>query len=152
MADLKLQLFEEPRDVTGILKSWAFRLIVAGLFISVGKGKFAEHGQWVAIFAQIGFGQWFRYFTGVLQIAGGVLVLIPRTFPVGIIILACTMLGAMGAWLFFLGSPLTAIIPGALLLGLLAIGGEPLLDFAAVIRRKTIGTSGGPDKTLTLPR
>ena len=74
MADLKLQLFEEPRDLTGVLKSWAFRLIVAGLFISVGKGKFAERGQWVAIFAQIGFGQWFRYFTGVLQIMGGLLV------------------------------------------------------------------------------
>src|SRR5438132_13315320 len=123
----------------GLLTVWLPRVAVALLFVAVGFSKFSDP-MWVRLFGRIGFGQWFRYFTGVLQIAGGVLVLIPRTFPVGIIILACTMLGAMGAWLFFLGSPLTAIIPGALLLGLLAVGGEPLLDFAAVIRRKPIGT------------
>ena len=32
----------------------------------------------VLIFNRIGFGQWFRYFTGTLQILGGALVLIPR--------------------------------------------------------------------------
>jgi hypothetical protein len=37
------------------------------LFIFVGKSKFADHSEWVTIFAKIGFGQWFRYFTGTFK-------------------------------------------------------------------------------------
>src|SRR5262245_37582168 len=108
-------LFEERRSVMDIAGTWLPRLLVALLFIFVGKSKFADHGEWVAIFTRIGFGQWFRYFTGALQILGGTLVLIPRTFPIGILLIGCTMAGAMAAWVFFLGQPVTAIIPGALL-------------------------------------
>jgi hypothetical protein len=84
--------------------------------------------MWVALFDKIGFGQWFRYFTGALRVLGGVLILIPRTFPFGILLVACTMAGAMAAWIFLLGSPLSAVIPAALLGGLVAIGGEELID------------------------
>jgi hypothetical protein len=65
-------------------------------------------------------------FHGVLQVVGGVLVLIPKTFVFGILLIGCTMAGAMAAWIFFLGQPFTAIIPGALLIGLLFVGGEEL--------------------------
>src|SRR2546430_2861644 len=34
--------------------------------------------EWVRIFDRIGLGQWFRYFTGALQVTGALLVLIPR--------------------------------------------------------------------------
>ena len=34
----------------------------------------------------------------------------------------------MAAWIFLLGSPLSAVIPAALLGGLVAIGGEELID------------------------
>ena len=119
-------LLEERRTAMDVAGTWLPRIVVALLFIFVGKSKFADHGEWVAIFAKIGFGQWFRYFTGTLQVMGGVLVLIPKTFPLGILLIGCTMAGAMAAWIFFLGQPLTAIIPGALLLGLLFVGGEEL--------------------------
>jgi len=49
----------------------------------------------VAIFARIGFGQWFRDFTDTMQIAGGSLVLIPQTFADGILMIGCTLVGAM---------------------------------------------------------
>jgi hypothetical protein len=120
-------------DVAG---AWLPRIVVAFLFIFVGKSKFADHGECVAIFAKIGFGQWFRYFTGVLQMLGGVLVLVPKTFPFGILLIGCTMAGAMGAWIFFLGQPFTAIIPGALLLGLLFVGGEELSDLLYTAKRR----------------
>ncbi len=129
-------LLEEPRSPLDILRTWGPRLIVAALFFFVGKAKFAAHSQWVQIFTQIGFGQWFRYFTGTLQVLGALLVLIPRTFAVGILILACTMAGAMASWVFFLGAPFNAMIPGALLLGLLFVGGEGLVDLYSSFRRR----------------
>jgi putative oxidoreductase len=131
-------LLEERRGVMDVAGTWLPRIVVAMLFIFVGKSKFAAHSEWVAIFAKIGFGQWFRYFTGVLQVVGGVLVLIPKTFVFGILLIGCTMAGAMAAWIFFLGQPFTAIIPGALLIGLLFVGGEELSDLVLVRRRKSM--------------
>jgi putative oxidoreductase len=124
MDDLKLTLVEEHR---GALQTWLPRIGVAGVFFFIGKGKFAAQSHWVGIFDQIGFGQWFRYFTGVLQAGGALLVLIPRTFPIGILVLACTMLGAMAAWIFLLGAPFNALIPAIILGGLLVVGGEDLI-------------------------
>src|SRR5690349_16331167 len=117
------------------VETWVIRAGVALLFVFVGQSKFSNRSQWVAIFNQIGFGQWFRYFTGVLQITGGLLTLTPRTFVYGILTLASTMAGAMAAWIVFLGSPVTAIIPGFLLLGLFFVGGEELIEFPSRLKR-----------------
>jgi len=116
------------------LESWLIRAGTALLFIYVGQSKFATRSEWIGIFNQIGLGQWFRYFTGTLQVVGGLLTLIPRTFVYGIAILASTMAGAMAAWTFFLGSPVNAIIPGGLLLGLFFVGGEELIELASKMR------------------
>lgn len=92
------------------------------------KSKFGTHSSWIKTFEQIGFGQWFRYLTGTIQMLGAIAVLIPRIFPWGILMLACTMLGAILAWIFLLGAPFNAVFPGALLVGLLIIGGEDLIN------------------------
>jgi putative oxidoreductase len=103
------------------LVRWMLRGAVTVLFCSVGFSKFSQQSEWTRIFAQIGLGQWFRYFTGVLQIVGGLMVIVPRTFAIGIAVLAGTMLGAVLAWIGPLHAPGNAIIPGALLIGLVAI-------------------------------
>ena len=105
----------------GTLTTWLPRLAVALVFLSVGSSKFLDP-MWVRLFGEIGLGQWFRYVTGVMQIAGGVLVLIPRTSLVGIVLAAGTMFGAAVAWLTVLHAPENAVIPGALLAILIAIG------------------------------
>src|SRR5437773_5187096 len=122
---------EERNTWRNVLRVWLLRVGIAAIFIFIGTNKFAAHSEWVGLFERIGFGQWFRYFTGMLQITGATLVLIPKTFSVGIVILACTMLGAMGAWVFFLGNPVLAIVPGGILLGLLAVGGSDVIDLIA---------------------
>jgi hypothetical protein len=38
------------------------------------------------------------------------------------------MLGAMLAWIFFLGNPLAAMIPAVLMFGLLFIAGEEIIE------------------------
>jgi putative oxidoreductase len=104
----------------GLLTAWLPRVAIALVFVTVGFSKFSDP-MWVRLFARIGFGQWFRYFTGVMQIAGGILVLVPRLSLVGIAMLACTMAGAVITWIAF-GLALNAPIPGALLLVLVALG------------------------------
>jgi uncharacterized membrane protein YphA (DoxX/SURF4 family) len=131
MSEFKLTSLDERRPAW---QTWLPRVAVAVIFLVVGKDKFAEQSQWVGIFERIGFGQWFRYLTGALQVGGALLVLIPRTFALGIVILACTMLGAMAAWILLLGAPSNAVFPGAILAGLLVVGGEEIMRVAARMR------------------
>ena len=100
---------------------WILRILVAALFLFAAYAKLSGQKMMVEEFGTVGLGQWFRYFTGVMQIAGGVLVLTPRLALVGIAMLACTMLGAVITWIAF-GLPLNVPIPGVLLLVLLALG------------------------------
>jgi hypothetical protein len=55
-------------------------------------------------------------------VTGAVLVVVPRTFLIGIAMLACTMLGASAVWIVKFGAPGNAIIPAAILVALVAIG------------------------------
>ena len=123
MADLRLGI-EERRGPIDILMTWLPRIAIAIAFVSIGTGKFASESMWVGLFARLGWGQWFRYFTSTIQIVGGCLVLIPRTFGIGIALLACTMVGAMAAWIFVLGAPFNAVIPGVILIALAAVGAQ----------------------------
>jgi len=120
-----MPLLQPPIDPVpnrvGQLTTWLLRAAVALVFLSVGLSKFRDP-MWVRLFGQIGLGQWFRYVTGIIQIASAVLVLIPRTSLVGIALAACTMLGASVVWLTILHAPWNAPIPGALLGILVAIG------------------------------
>ena len=112
----------ETRGRQDVLISWILRLGVAAVFLSVGADKFAAKSMWVQLFDRIGFGVWFRYLTGILQVTGAVLVLIPRTFLAGIGILSCTMAGAMAVWIVRFGQVGNAVIPGVILVALVAIG------------------------------
>jgi hypothetical protein len=131
--DFGITLLEDKRSWVDYVRIWLPRVAVALLFFFVGKSKFGSQSSWIKTFEQIGFGQWLRYATGAVQIAGAIIVLIPRIFVLGILMLAATMLGAMAAWVFLLGAPFNAIFPGALLIGLLLAGGEDLLN---LVRRQ----------------
>ena len=125
MPELKLGL-DERRSRIDTLTTWLPRIAVAIAFGSIGIDKFASQSMWVRIFEQIGLGQWFRYFTGSLQVIGAVMVLVPRTFLDGILLLACTMLGAVITWVFVLHVPGNAPIPAVLLVALLIVGAQGL--------------------------
>lgn len=102
----------EPRNNLG---DWAVRAGFALLFISAGAEKFGSNSGWTEIFQQIGLGQWFRYFTGVVEVLGAALLLTPWTVTAGIALLACTMAVAALLWIFRLGHPGNAVVSGALL-------------------------------------
>jgi uncharacterized membrane protein YphA (DoxX/SURF4 family) len=105
---------------------WVLRVVLGLLFLYVGTTKLAGTGNTIDYFAAIGWGQWFRYFTGVLDIAGVVLLFVPRRTFYGAIVLACsvglgtlisaTVLRGNPTW----GAPIMVIVP--LIMTLLAIG------------------------------
>ena len=92
------------------------RVGVAAVFVFIGYTKFHDdpQGEWVRIFERIGIGQWFRYLTGIMQVAGGALMLFRRTLTVGAAMLAATMLGAAIVDIAVIGSPIF-IVPLLLL-------------------------------------
>jgi uncharacterized membrane protein YphA (DoxX/SURF4 family) len=112
----------ERRTRQDVMITWILRLAVAAVFLSIGRDKFDANSMWPKLFDRIGLGQGFRYLTGVLQVGGAVLVLVPRTFLPGIALLASTMAGAVVIWIARFGEPGNAIIPGVVLLGLVGIG------------------------------
>ena len=90
---------------------WILQIAAAGMFLMVGFSKLSGNAQMVGLFEAIGIGQWFRYLTGVLEVAGAILLLIPRTSGLGALMLAGVMVGAVVTHVFIIGgSPLMAII------------------------------------------
>ena len=94
----------------------AVRVLLTLAFVAAGGAKLAGAEMMIATFDAIGWGQWFRYVTGVIEVGSAVLLWIPALAFVGAGLLVCTMIGAVLAHLLVLGP---SAIP-ALVLGLLA--------------------------------
>ena len=89
---------------------WILQIAAAAMFLMVGYLKLSGSEQLVGLYQAIGIGQWFRYSTGTLEVAGAILLLIPRTSGLGALLLAGVMTGAVITHLFIVGgSPLMAI-------------------------------------------
>ena len=121
MPELRFDV-EEKRGRIDLLAQWLPRLAVAIAFLSLGWDKIRPNSGWAQLFGQIGAGQWFRYFTGVVQITGALLTLVPRTAFYGIALLAATMVGATAVWLIVFKAPENAIIPAVVLIILVVVG------------------------------
>jgi len=105
----------EARNPIG---DWALRGAIGLAFVVFGWEKFDAHSMWPQFFRDVGIGQWFRYFTGVVEILGGVLLLIPPTAVIGLSMLAVTMAGAALIHIFVLGHPGNSVIPLVFFVGL----------------------------------
>ena len=105
---------------------WALQILTAAAFLLAGFGSLSGYPMMVETFEKIGIGQWFRYVTGVIEIASAILLLIPRLSAVGAALLVCTMAAAVLSHLFLIGgSPVAALV---------------LLCFAAIILWGRFGT------------
>jgi hypothetical protein len=94
---------------------WSIQILLAMVFISVGMAKLTGVEAMVQMFRQIGLGQWFRYFTGIVELASGLLMFSAVYAPVGATLLVCTMIGAVLTHLFLIGgSAMPAFLLGAL--------------------------------------
>jgi uncharacterized membrane protein YphA (DoxX/SURF4 family) len=94
---------------------WGIRILLALAFGAAGSAKLAGVPMMVATFDAIGWGQWFRYVTGVIEVLGAVLMLVPATGLLAGLLLGATMVGAALSHLLVVpGSPVPAIVLGAL--------------------------------------
>jgi len=87
---------------------WVVQALLALAFLGAASGKLLGQPEMVGLFEAIGIGQWFRYVTALVEISGALMLLVPRTRIVGAILLAGTMLGAVGTHLFVLHNAPTA--------------------------------------------
>jgi hypothetical protein len=90
------------------------QVTLALVFVGASWAKLVGKPEMVALFSAVGVGQWFRYVTGILELTGAVLIMVPKTRTAGAALLATIMLGALTAHLFILHVPPTT--PGVLLL------------------------------------
>jgi uncharacterized membrane protein YphA (DoxX/SURF4 family) len=99
---------------------WVLRICVAVLFGSVGYEKLSPWpgSYWVTLFAELGFGEWFMYFTGAIQVLGAILVLVPRTSLIGAALTGATMVGAIICHLAILDTGIGGAVFPAVFLGL----------------------------------
>ena len=94
---------------------WTVRILLALAFGAAGIAKLAGVPQMIQVFDTIGFGQWFRYLTGVVEIVGAVLLLVPAAGFFGGLMLAATMVCAVATHLLLIGgNPAPAVVLGAL--------------------------------------
>lgn len=76
--------------------SWLLGLWLANLYLRMGWGKFADQGFWVDAFARWGYPAWLRLGVGVVELAGGVALIVPRAASYGGLALSLVMAGAWG--------------------------------------------------------
>lgn len=84
---------------------WILAVFLAILFALVGGMKLLGVPAAVKEFDQIGFGQWFRYVTGVLEVTGAVGLLMTRFRFRAALQIAAIMLGATAINLWVLHLP-----------------------------------------------
>ncbi|MGW2936127.1 DoxX family protein [Streptomyces sp. NPDC001156] len=90
---------------------WVLQVILAVLFVMAGVSKLAGAQDMVKLFQDVGVGQWLRYVTGSLELAGAVLLLVPRLSALGGLMLTGVMAGAFLTCLFVIDqSPVPAAV------------------------------------------
>jgi|HubBroStandDraft_2_1064218.scaffolds.fasta_scaffold368873_2 putative oxidoreductase len=74
---------------------WVLTGMLALMFLFAGGFKLSGAQTAIDNFAKWGYPDWFRIVTGLIEVAAGVLVLVPRTSFYGTLLILPTMVGAV---------------------------------------------------------
>jgi putative oxidoreductase len=105
-----------PKSQPSLLQAvpgWLLSALLALVFLWAGSMKLMSRPNMVHEFAQVGLGQWFRYFTGILEVAGAIGMMVPPVSRWGAVVLATVMSGAIVAHFIVLHS--SPMLPAILL-------------------------------------
>ena len=108
-----------------LITLWILSSLVALAFLAAGGAKLAGAAAMVAVFDKVGLGQWFRYFTGFLEVAACIGLLISRYAFYAACLLAVVMVGAIIAHLTVLGGSPAAPVMLLVLTGIIAYLRKP---------------------------
>lgn len=94
---------------------WALQILL-GVFLVVASAapKFWGDPFAVQIFTEIGAGQWFRYFIGAVELAGGIGLMVPRLAGPAAVGLMALMVGAAYTQAVVLDAPGMALTPAVI--------------------------------------
>ena len=74
---------------------YGIQILLALVFLAAGTAKLAGAPMMVQGFELLGLGQWFRYFTGVIEVGGALALLAPVLAGYSAALLSCVMVGAI---------------------------------------------------------
>jgi uncharacterized membrane protein YphA (DoxX/SURF4 family) len=117
-----------PRGRGWNITLWVVQVLLALMFGGASAiPKLVGERTTVEMFGEIGAGQWLRYVVGILELAGGIGLLVPRLARLAALGLVGVMVGAVLTQLFILDSVALAVTPAVLgiLLALIAWGRRP---------------------------
>ena len=100
---------------------WTLRILLAGVFLFSAFGKLSGNPMMVQMFETIGIGQWFRYFTGSLELLGSIGLLVSSLVGLASLGLAGIMIGAIITHFTILHDGLTFLAPTTLLILLVVV-------------------------------
>jgi putative oxidoreductase len=81
---------------------WSVQIVLAAFFAFASAPKLLGDPTTVAMFQQMGFGDWFRYLTGACELGGAIGLLIPRLSGLAALGLVGVMVGATLTNLFLI--------------------------------------------------
>jgi putative oxidoreductase len=76
---------------------WSLRILIAALFLFFSFMKLSGRPMMIEEFEAVGLGQWFRYLTGALELAGCIAILFPSISLFGAALLLAVDVGAFVA-------------------------------------------------------
>ncbi|AGL16983.1 DoxX family protein [Actinoplanes sp. N902-109] len=117
---------------------WALQVFLAAFFIvaSAGPKLFGEQNA-VQSFEDMGAATWFRYFVGLVELAGGIGLLVPRLAGLAAAGLALLMVGATITQAVFLDGGALVVTPVVLFVVFVAIAWGRRGSIARLMRRET---------------
>lgn len=74
--------------------AWLLGLYLARMYVLQGWDKFDPEGFWAAPFERWGYPVWLRWLVGVLEVGGGIALLVPWIATWGAVALVVVMVGA----------------------------------------------------------
>jgi uncharacterized membrane protein YphA (DoxX/SURF4 family) len=110
-----------------LISLWILSVLTALAFIAAGSSKLAGAPAMVAIFDKVGVGQWFRYFTGAVELTAGIGSLISR-------------------YAFYAALALVVVTIGATIAQLTVLAGSPAAPFALLLCNRIIAYLRKPAK------
>jgi putative oxidoreductase len=82
------------RSRVALIVLWIVQVLLAAMFLMAGGSKLAGAPAMVQLYDTIGWGQWFRYVTGIIEVTAGITLLIPTLAVFGALLIIPTMIGA----------------------------------------------------------
>ena len=126
----------QPTRTPRRIGTWVLQGFVAAAFFAAGSAKLAGADYMVELFNEIGVGQWFRYVTGAVEVAGALALVAPGLIWLGGIGLGTTMIFAVLTHVFVLHtSPVPAIVLGLLNALIVYLRRDELASFVRILAK-----------------